>query len=44
MVDGQCIIGMRRLAMIPLIGFDLLVNVRHSDIAWHWHPLLELWV
>ncbi len=28
MSDGQCIIGMKRLAMIPLIGFDLLVNVR----------------
>ncbi|KAH8888218.1 hypothetical protein GQ53DRAFT_843620 [Thozetella sp. PMI_491] len=27
MEDGQCIIGMQRLAMIPLIVFDLLVNV-----------------
>ncbi|KAI1863941.1 uncharacterized protein JN550_009220 [Neoarthrinium moseri] len=25
--DGQCIIGMKRVAMIPLITFDLLVNV-----------------
>ncbi|KAH8879276.1 hypothetical protein GQ53DRAFT_618418, partial [Thozetella sp. PMI_491] len=25
--NGQCIIGMQRFAMIPLIGFDLLVNV-----------------
>jgi hypothetical protein len=27
MVDGQCIIGMRRIAMIPLISFDALINV-----------------
>jgi hypothetical protein len=26
--DGQCIIGMRKIAMIPLITFDILVNVR----------------
>ncbi|KAK0706839.1 hypothetical protein B0T26DRAFT_655751, partial [Lasiosphaeria miniovina] len=25
--NGQCIIGMKKLAMIPLIAFDLLVNV-----------------
>jgi hypothetical protein len=25
--DGQCIIGMRKIAMIPLITFDILVNV-----------------
>jgi len=25
--NGQCIIGMKKLAMIPLITFDLLVNV-----------------
>ncbi|KAK4167390.1 hypothetical protein QBC43DRAFT_363277 [Cladorrhinum sp. PSN259] len=25
--NGQCIIGMQRMAMIPLITFDLLVNV-----------------
>jgi len=27
MTDGQCIIGMKRVAMIPLISFDTLVNV-----------------
>jgi len=25
--EGQCVIGMKKLAMIPLIAFDLLVNV-----------------
>ncbi|KAM7200501.1 hypothetical protein V8F20_005232 [Naviculisporaceae sp. PSN 640] len=25
--NGQCIIGMQKLAMIPLIAFDLLVNI-----------------
>ncbi|KAK3683573.1 hypothetical protein B0T22DRAFT_519665 [Podospora appendiculata] len=25
--NGQCIIGMKKLAMIPLIAFDLLVNI-----------------
>ncbi|KAK3315308.1 hypothetical protein B0H66DRAFT_642552 [Apodospora peruviana] len=25
--NGQCIIGMQKLAMIPLISFDLLVNI-----------------
>ena len=25
--DGQCIIGMERKAMLPLITFDLVVNV-----------------
>ncbi|KAK0704973.1 hypothetical protein B0H67DRAFT_366624 [Lasiosphaeris hirsuta] len=25
--NGECIIGMQKIAMIPLIGFDLLVNV-----------------
>ncbi|OIW27947.1 hypothetical protein CONLIGDRAFT_455527 [Coniochaeta ligniaria NRRL 30616] len=27
MQDGQCVIGMQKQAMIPLIGFDVLVNV-----------------
>lgn len=27
MEKGQCIIGMKRVAMIPLISFDALVNV-----------------
>lgn len=27
MQDGQCVIGMQKPAMIPLIGFDVLVNV-----------------
>ena len=27
MDNGECIIGMQRPAMIPLIVFDLLVNV-----------------
>lgn len=27
MENGQCVIGMKKLAMIPLITFDLLVNV-----------------
>lgn len=27
--NGQCIIGMQKLAMIPLIAFDLLANVSH---------------
>jgi hypothetical protein len=26
-VDGQCIIGMEKVAMIPLISFDAVVNV-----------------
>ncbi len=25
--DGSCLIGMKRVAMIPLIAFDILVNV-----------------
>ncbi|KAK0635044.1 hypothetical protein B0T17DRAFT_650122 [Bombardia bombarda] len=27
MVNGQCVIGMKKLGMIPLIAFDLLVNI-----------------
>lgn len=27
MENGQCIIGMRSIAMIPLISFDAVVNV-----------------
>ena len=27
MQDGQCVIGMQKPAMIPLIAFDVLVNV-----------------
>lgn len=27
MEDGQCIIGMKSIAMIPLISFDAVVNV-----------------
>lgn len=27
MENGQCIIGMRSIAMIPLISFDTVVNV-----------------
>lgn len=26
-VNGQCVIGMKSLAMIPLISFDTIVNV-----------------
>lgn len=29
--DGTCRIGMKRIAMIPLIAFDILVNVRLSQ-------------
>lgn len=27
--SGQCIIGMKKVAMIPLISFDVVVNVSH---------------
>lgn len=30
--EGQCVIGMERRALLPLIIFDLVVNVR--TIAW----------
>ena len=30
MQDGQCVIGMQKPAMIPLIAFDVLVNVSIS--------------
>jgi hypothetical protein len=35
MEKGQCIIGMKREAMIPLISFDALVNVGTFPIPQH---------
>ena len=33
--NGQCIIGMKKLAMIPLIAFDLIVNVGLASFCFH---------
>jgi hypothetical protein len=33
MENGQCVIGMKKVAMIPLIGFDGLVNVSRHALA-----------
>lgn len=31
--EGVCYIGIKMIALIPLVGYDVLANVRHTDCS-----------